>query len=134
MLPLPFADDDDDDHDENKETTTTTQDSRGRADSGEFFAPSLCRQQSFEGLMGGFLKNAAPKKGLRKKQEDEVAQQAQQRAVPERGSLGRSLSVEDLGVDQEPHKPRRGRRPERQGESAATVDVAAACTAEQEEE
>ena len=131
MLPLPFADDDDACADENKATGSTASRSD---DDGEFFAPSLCRQQSFEGLMGGFLKNAAPKKGLRKKQEDEVAQQAQQRAVPERGSLGRSLSVEDLGVDQEPHKPRRGRRPERQGESAATVDVAAACTAEQEEE
>lgn len=125
MLPLPFADHDEDDHvDENNETTTTTTEPNsrsGRADSGEFFAPSLCRQLSFEGLMGGFLKNAAPKKGLRKKQEDEVAQQAQARAVPERGSLGRSLSVEDLGVDQEPHKPRRGRRPERQGEATETA-------------
>lgn len=119
MLPLPFSDDDSVDENKGTGAASDSEDS--------FFAPRLCRQLSFEGLMGGFLRKAEPKKsGLRKKQEEEhQAQEKEGRVLPERGSLGRSLSVEELLPDQdEPHKPRRGRRPERQGEAAATTEAA----------
>ena len=121
MLPLPFGNDDDDNVQAERSGTRPPTSDDG------FFAPSLCRQKSFEGLMAGFLGKATPKKsGLREKQQEEEQARAEQegRALPERGSLGRSLSVEDLGVEDggaEPHKPRRGRRPERHGEATGAA-------------
>eukprot|EP00977_Amphora_coffeiformis_P022729 scaffold11394_cov183-Amphora_coffeaeformis.AAC.14 len=64
----------------------------------------LCREKSFEGLLGSFMKGAAPKKaGLRRKEENET------NAPPERRSVGRTKSFE--GMLQPQPSFRGGRRP-----------------------
>ena len=65
----------------------------------------LCREKSFEGLLGSFMKGAAPKKaGLRRKEENET------NAPPERRSVGRTKSFEGAMLEPEPSF-RGGRRP-----------------------
>ena len=112
-LELPF----DDENDGETEIVDVQNDAKGDDGDDDFFAPSLCRQKSFEGLMGGFLKKAAPKKVVRKQEpepEDTMNNE------PERGTLGRSKSMEENDLRQyaaatqggeEPHRPRGGRRP-----------------------
>ena len=64
----------------------------------------LCREKSFEGLLGSFMKGAAPKRaGLRRKEENETT------APPERRSVGRTKSFE--GMLQPQPSFRGGRRP-----------------------
>ena len=116
MMALPSSlnleDDGGDDGDDNKsscEPTPTQQEAQIEVEKPDRQSRQnpdfpLCREKSFEGLLGSFMKTAAPKKAaLRRKEENET------NAPPERRSVGRTKSFE--GMLQPQTSFRGGRRP-----------------------